>query len=140
MAEQISDLGLGGGVALEGAASNSAVRAALGKAELFVLPCRQGSDGDRDGIPVALMEAMACGVCAVSGDLPTIRELIDDGENGYLVPPEDAAALSGTLERLLRNPEERCATAAAGRRRIETEFSLELNSLRLRDAFAKLGT
>jgi glycosyltransferase involved in cell wall biosynthesis len=139
LAARVAALGLQAQVELAGAAQNAAVRAALAAADLFVLPCRQDSDGDRDGIPVALMEAMACAVCAVSGDLPAIRELIEDGKTGYLTPPGDAAALAGLLGRLAGRADERLRVAQAGRAHIEREFALAANSLRLQQAFAKLN-
>ncbi len=139
LAARVAALGLQAEVELVGAAQNAAVRAALAEADLFVLPCRQESDGDRDGIPVALMEAMACAVCAVSGDLPAIRELIENGKTGYLTPPGDASALAGLLGRLARQSEERSRVAQAGRAHIEREFSLAPNSLRLQQSFAKLN-
>lgn len=66
---------------------NSEVRKNLLQAAIFVLPCSTDASGDKDGIPVFLMAAMACGVCAVSDDLPTIRELINHRENGLACPP-----------------------------------------------------
>ncbi len=127
-------LGLHDVVAFEGSKDNKDILKMLPKADIFALPCRLDESGDKDGIPVVLMEAMAAGVCCVSGDLPTIRELIFSGENGYLVPAEDIAALAGTLEHLLQNPRHRQSIAVEGRRRILEEFSLEMNVQKLRAA------
>ena len=68
-------------VSFPGAVAHRDVPALLEGKDVFVLPCRISRDGDRDGIPVVLMEAMAQGICAVSGDLPTIRELIRNDES-----------------------------------------------------------
>jgi glycosyltransferase involved in cell wall biosynthesis len=114
-----------------GAVSNDLVRELLGHADYFVLPCRTDANGDRDGIPVVLMEAMACGVPVVSGDLPAIRELIAQGESGMLVDgnkPEDVAR---ALEKLESDPALQDRIAIGGRKRVETEFSLEENVTRL---------
>jgi glycosyltransferase involved in cell wall biosynthesis len=124
-------------VELQGAASNAAVRRELADADLFVLPCRVDASGDRDGIPVALVEAMACGVCAVSGDLVTIRELIDHDRSGVLVRPGSAAQLAGALRRLIQDPQRRAELARAGRRRVEEEFSLQHNLDRLAAVLAR---
>lgn len=129
-----ADLDLGDVVTFLGSRPNSEVRKQLRQAAIFVLPCRTDASGDKDGIPVVLMEAMACGVCAVSGDLPTIRELIDHRENGLLVPPDDVPALANYLKDLLADPDLRRTMAARARLRIQEEFALDVNVGRLRRA------
>jgi glycosyltransferase involved in cell wall biosynthesis len=110
-----------------GAVANADVPALLEKTDVMVLPCRVSGDGDRDGIPVALMEAMAAGICVISGDLPTIRELIRDGASGLLVPPGEPAPLADALVRLATDPVLRQALAKEGRNRVQEEFSSEKN-------------
>ena len=70
------------------------------KASAFCLPCRVLENGDRDGIPNVLMEAMAVGVPVVSTPISGIPELIHDGVNGLLVPSEDPSALAEAFLRL----------------------------------------
>jgi glycosyltransferase involved in cell wall biosynthesis len=118
-------------VTLPGACANTDVRERLKKADVVVLPCQIDPDGDRDGIPVVLMEAMACRVCVVSGDLPTIRELVQDGATGVMVPPGDPYALAHAIASLLADPAHRLALAEAGRTRVAEEFSLEVNVNRM---------
>jgi len=122
-------------VRFPGAIANRDVPALLRGTDIFALPCQISPDGDRDGIPVVLMEAMAMGVCAVSGDLPTIRELILDNESGRLVPPGDPQALATCLRALAGDPSLRASLAREGRRRIEEEFSSGKNLARLLAAF-----
>ncbi|MCX5662520.1 MAG: glycosyltransferase family 4 protein [Planctomycetota bacterium] len=117
-----------------GAVDNEKVPGLLAKTDVFALPCKEDSRGDRDGIPVVLMEAMACGVPALSGNLPAIRELIDDGVNGLLVDGTDPKALADRLAWLAANPAERSRIGHAGRLRVEQEFSLSLNVDRLESA------
>ena len=97
------------GVAVEflGAVSPERVREELSRAQLFVLPCKVARNGDLDGIPVALMEAMAAGVPVVSTRLSGIPELIEDGVNGWLAEPGDARSLADVLAaaRAERSPE-----------------------------------
>jgi len=120
-----------------GAKSNAEVRELMGQAAVFVLPCQQAADGDRDGIPVVLMEAMARNVCVVSGDLETIRELVADNVAGVMVRPGGVDELSDVLVRLSRDAALRRRLAAAGRVRVAEEFSLETNLDRLLAAFAR---
>lgn len=128
--------GLESRISLLGAKSNAEVRRLMLAADLFVLPCRVDPTGDRDGIPVVLMEAMACGVCAVSGDLPAIRELIADGEGGVLIEPGDVDSLADALRELAGDAARRTRLAETGRQRVVEEFSLGVNVQRLLSAFS----
>jgi glycosyltransferase involved in cell wall biosynthesis len=118
-----------------GAKPNGEINAMMKQSDLFVLPCVVAASGDRDGIPVVLMEAMACEVCVVSGDLPTIRELVKDGETGFMVQPGNADALAETLKKLLNDPALRKRVAQQGRKWVAEEFSLNNNAERLATAF-----
>ncbi|WP_039058594.1 colanic acid biosynthesis glycosyltransferase WcaL [Enterobacter sp. Bisph1] len=73
------------------------VKAMLDEADVFLLPSITGADGDMEGIPVALMEAMAVGIPVVSTVHSGIPELIDAGHSGWLVPENDADALAQRL-------------------------------------------
>lgn len=126
-------------VVLPGARPNPEIRTLMQQAGLFVLPCRVDAAGDRDGIPVVLMEAMACGICVISGDLPTIRELVQDGVTGFMVPPGDTEALAERVTALLRDPALRKRIGRQGRARVEEEFSLHRNAARLNEAFDHLN-
>jgi len=96
-----------------------------------------GYCGDRDGIPVVLMEAMSAGVPVVSGDLPAIRELVEQDVTGTLVRPGDIQALADTLSRLTDDPTRRTRLARDGLRRVQSEFEQGLNISRLRRAFSE---
>ena len=128
------DLNLDDSINWLGAVANERVPGLLKDADLFVLPCRMSSAGDRDGIPVVLMEAMACGVAVVGGDLPAIRELVQDRHSGRLVDGTDARALAESLAKLAAEPEGRAQMALNGRHRVEEEFSLAANIDRLESA------
>jgi len=132
---RLKELASGLPVTFVGAVANRDVPALLAGADIFVLPCQIGKDGDRDGIPVVLMEAMAHGLCAVSGDLPTIRELIRNDESGCLVSPGDPQALAKCLLQLAKDPELRGKLARRGRQRVEEEFSSAKNLDRLVSVF-----
>ncbi len=88
-------------------------------ADVFALSSR------REGLPVALMEAMAAGLPVVATAVGGVPELVVHGRTGLLVPPEDAGRLADALRQLLADRERARAMAAAGRARVEQEFSLE---------------
>jgi len=128
---QIEQSRLSDRVSLLGALPQEQVRALLRQAAVFVLPCVPAADGDQDGIPVALMEAMALGVPVISTAISGIPELIEDGVSGWLTPPCDAAALARALRRLLTHPEQADALARVARAIIEREFDVNRNAARL---------
>ena len=92
------------------------VRAQMSRANLVVLPCREAADGDRDGVPLALMEALAAGRPVISTPVSGVPELVDH-EVGWLVPQDDAGALGRALG-AARDPEERTRRGAAGPARL----------------------
>lgn len=134
----VSQLGLTGVVELAGSRDNREILAILPEADLFVLPCRTDAAGDKDGIPVVLMEAMACGLCCVSGDLDTIRELIQEGESGFLVPADDVQVLAGRVIQLLQDADLREEAARRGQDRVRLEFGLEPNLRRFHQALLRI--
>ena len=91
-------------VRLAGPLGQTALLAEYRRATVFCLPCRVAADGDRDGIPNVLVEAMACGLPVVTTGVSGIPELVVDGVNGLLVPSEDPQALAEAIARLHRDP------------------------------------
>ena len=129
------DLGVADAVTFEGAQPHSVCLEAIAASGLFALPCRTAANGDKDGIPVVLMEAMAAQRPVIAGDLPAIRELVEGGKEGLLVPPDDPAALAEALRRLVADPALRKALGLAGRFHIQAEFADDINLDRLSGAF-----
>jgi glycosyltransferase involved in cell wall biosynthesis len=78
----------------------------------------------REGLPKALLEAAASARAIVAADVPGSREIVRPGENGWLVPARDAAALATALKEAIAQPDVRARYGAAGRRIVEREFSL----------------
>jgi len=126
-------------VVLLGDTDNDQVMELMAKADVFALPCRVASTGDRDGIPVVLMEAMARGRCVISGDLETIRELVEDGVSGVMIPPGDQKALENALVGLANNRDRVDNLGVAARKRIEGEFDLLFNAQRIVDVMTSKG-
>ncbi|MGY0559805.1 glycosyltransferase family 4 protein [Luteimonas sp. A277] len=134
---RIDRLGLGDRVEMAGALSQQAIRAKLQKATIFALPCEVAPDGNRDGIPVALMEAMAAGCPVVSCAVSGVPELITDEVHGLLAAEYDPAALARALERLLHDPGLRMRLSLAARQRIELEFDARKEALKLHRLMAE---
>lgn len=101
---QIRRSGLSTQVRLLGSARQEEVQAHYRAAHCFALPCVIARDGDRDGLPTSLVEAMACELPVVTTPVTGIPELLHDNQNGLLVPPGDAEALAGALARILADP------------------------------------
>jgi glycosyltransferase involved in cell wall biosynthesis len=92
------------------------------RASVFALPCRVLEDGDRDGIPNVLMEAMACGVPVVTTGVSGIPELVRDGVNGLVVRPDRPSELADALHRLVKDPGLARDLAERGRSTISERF------------------
>ena len=127
-----AELGLGHRVRFLGSRSQDEVRAALDEADLFVLPSVVAADGQMEGLPVALMEALACGVPTVSTALSGIPEIIVDNVTGLLAVPGDPVSLNTALTAITQADTERFGIA--GRELVSRDFDLH----RTIDALAEL--
>ncbi len=133
--ELIKGCGLTDRIRLLGAMPQERVRGLLQRADVFALPCVIGSNNDRDGIPVVLMEAMAMEVPVISTRLSGIPELIEDGVSGLLVFPGDNKALAQVLARLLDAEDVRFQLGQAGRAKVAREFNVNLSAHQLVELF-----
>jgi glycosyltransferase involved in cell wall biosynthesis len=115
-------LGLADVVTLAGARPPADLVAALQAGDVFALTPVVTADGDRDGVPNVLVEAMACGLPVVSTAVGGVPELVVDGENGLLAPPHDPDAVARHLANLLEDPHRRRALGASGRCTVEARF------------------
>jgi colanic acid/amylovoran biosynthesis glycosyltransferase len=123
--DRIDDLGMGDRVRLLGPRTEDEVAELLASASIFVHPSTVTRRGWMDGIPVALMEAMATQLPVVSTWVSGIPELVGDREEGLLVFPDDPGALAEALASLLDDPEGARAMGRRGRGKVEEDFHLE---------------
>ena len=131
----VQDLGLEQHVAFLGAQTHEEVIDAYRRAWLFVLPCVVGDDGDRDGIPNVILEAMAMGLPVVSTRHSGIPEVVEHEVTGLLVPPADATGLAEALAQVLEDRHAADRMGAQGRTVVIDRFDVEHNVRVLWDRF-----
>ena len=129
---------LEGVVIFEGARDQEYILALLQDSDLFALPCVATADGDQDGVPVSLTEAMACAIPVVTTPVGGIPELVRSGWNGYLVPERDVAALADALQRLISEPALRKRMGARARETVRTSFQIGVTARQLADIFREV--
>lgn len=137
LAQRITDLGLDGMVFLTGMLTQESLIELYKQATLFVLPWQITADGDRDGIPNVLAEAMAMELAVISTEVSGIPELIEPMRNGVLVRPEDPAGLAGAIKQLLEQPQLRGELGKAGRQKVCQLCSARDNALQLMTLFGE---
>jgi glycosyltransferase involved in cell wall biosynthesis len=132
---QISRLGLTGQVQLIGPLRQTDVVKEMQNAAVLAVPCIIAKDGDRDGLPNVIQEALALGLPVVATDVTGIPEVIQNNRTGFLVPQRDPQVLAKAIEQLLQDPGLGVRLATEGRRLIEAEFNIRRNTQRRRDLF-----
>lgn len=119
--DQVARLGLENRVHFLGMVEN--VQELMRDLDVVVLPT--WNRWRKEGCPVALLEAMACGKACVATNIPGSRDIIEDGISGLLVEPEDADALAKAINHLIEDKDLREKMGKAARKRVETTFSIE---------------
>ncbi|WP_226963562.1 glycosyltransferase [Nostocoides sp. F2B08] len=138
---QITAAGLEGTVTLLGPRGQDEIRDLLRWADVLVAPCVVGRDGNADGLPTVLLEAMAMGVPCVSTAVTGIPEAIHPASpegpaTGLLLPPGDVEAVAAAMEDAARPDFPRTEIARSARALIETEFDSRVQARRLADVTA----
>ncbi|BBY45253.1 glycosyltransferase [Mycolicibacterium celeriflavum] len=133
-----TELGLRSRVRFHGAQSETVVKQALGEADLFVLPSIVAADGQMEGLPVALMEALASGMPTASTSLSGIPELVIPEKTGLLATPADAQSLHDTLDQLISSGPALDGYVRTGRDLVEREFDITATTAGLRALFATI--
>lgn len=131
-------LGVAARVRFLGGVENRRLPDLYRRAAMAVFPFVVGSDGDREGFGLVLVEALGCGCPVIAGDVPAVRDTITHGETGLLVPPGDAAALAVAIRRLIADPDLGRRLAQAGRERVRIRFDWRVIASRYHALFEGL--
>jgi len=118
-------LGLSGRVDFPGFLDAAGLRAAMGRAHVFLHPSETPADGNREGVPNAMLEAMATGLPVLATRHGGIPEAVDDGRNGFLVAEGDAGGLAAAAVRLCADPGIYASMAVAARESMQERFARE---------------
>jgi colanic acid/amylovoran biosynthesis glycosyltransferase len=121
--QRISDLDLRQNVELLGYVDPLTFRGLMEQAHIVILPSVTASDGDTEGTPLVLVEALAMGIPVVSTQHADIPEIVKDGVNGFLVPERDSGALAERLIHLVEHPESWEGMGRAGREHVMEHFN-----------------
>src|SRR5262249_32424619 len=136
--QRISRLALADRVTLAGSLAEHELAELYRRVDLFALACEVEPNGDRDGIPNVVIEAMASGLPVVSTRVSGLPECVGHGVTGLLVPERAPIALADALAELMARPERARALGRAGRQKVEREFTAARNvapiAAALRDA------
>lgn len=131
---QMASLGLADStIEFVGALPHDQVAEFISGLDVFVLPCKKDSNGDMDGIPMVLMEAMLCEIPVISTELSGIPELVMNNISGLTVKPENDIELSSAISKLMDSPELKLHLVSGGKQRVEDEFLLNNNVAKLLD-------
>ena len=133
--EQIASLNLQSQVKIIGPLPQNEVIQHIQSSAVFAAPFIVGQDGNRDGLPTTLLEAMALGTPCVSTDVTGIPEILHHGETGLMVPQHQAEPLADAIEALLSSPPKRIRLAQGARHLIENNFKIDQNTIVLRALF-----
>ena len=108
----------------------------VANAAVFAAPCVVGEDGNRDGLPTVLLEAMALGTPCVATPVTGIPEIIEHEVTGLLVGERDPRALADALARMIEDPVLRVGLAKAARDLVETEFDARRQAALVAEGFS----
>ena len=136
----VRDLDMGRYVQFRGDVPDSELMRYYEDADMFILPCIVTENGDRDGIPVAMMEAMAMVLPVISTSVSGIPELVEDGASGILVPPKDEKAIADAIITLCKDGELGVKMGEEGRKIIEREFNIVFEAEKLIGVFENVTT
>lgn len=133
--EQVELMGLSDKVNFKGPLPHDQVVTFVRGLDMFILPCKKDKQGDMDGIPVVLMEAMMLGTSVISSRITGIPELVIDDETGLLIDPNNAEQLASCILNLIHDDELRARLTLSAIIKVEEEFAQDVNAKRLSTLF-----
>ncbi len=134
----ILQLGARGRIKIIGSVEQTVVKALMMDSDFFLLPSVTGSNGDQEGIPVTLMEAMATGMPVISTYHSGIPELVENGKSGFLVPERDVDALTDRLIYLIEHPELWPKMGREGREFVKKYYDIRKLNIKLETIYQSL--
>lgn len=135
----IEQLDMGMRIRLAGPRPHSETLAALNRAHLLIAPSVTAADGDQEGIPNVVKEAMALGLPVIATRHGGNAELVEHGVSGYLVPERDVTALANGIAELIDASDRWPSFGRAGRRKVETEFDARRLAVELSDIYLRVA-
>ncbi len=138
--DRVTQLGIEDHVSFLDNVSDERLVSEFDEAQGFLLPCVIDDLGNRDGIPVVLMEAMAMQTPPISTKVSGIPELVENEQNGLLTEPKDPGATAEAIVRLLRNDYERETYAENAREKVCRDFNIKTETEKLESVFERAGS
>ena len=134
----IQELDIGDIVKLLGWKQQQELVDILNNTDILIAPSVTSENGDQEGIPVAIMEAMAVGLPIISTQHSSIPELVEDGVSGFLVPEKDVNALAKKLGYMIEQPQIRLEMGRAGRAYVENYYNINKLNEQLLEIYHQL--
>jgi colanic acid/amylovoran biosynthesis glycosyltransferase len=134
----ISDAGMQEHIFLLGAKDQAGVKELFDQTDIFLLASVTAENGDQEGTPTVLVEAICCGIPVISTYHSGIPDIITDGESGFLVPEKDIDALKEKLGYLIDHPETWAQMGRKGREHFDKEFNVDVLNQRLENIYYQL--
>jgi len=136
----IQEWNVGDAVHLEGRRSEAEIKRFFRNSHLFVAPFIETANGDKDGIPTSLLEAMASGIPVVATDAGSITEVIENHRDGLIVPQRDSRALAAAISDLLHDGSRRARLSENATRKISEKFDVTTSEKLFHDQLTVLLT
>jgi len=131
----VRELDLSSQVSFPGFISYDRVAEQFCSADVFIMPCKVDSTGNRDGLPTVILEALLHRVPVIAADIAGVGEVVENGVTGLLIPPRQPQVIAAAVLQMVRNREAALSMAERGRSRVHQDFNPEHNHRRVLELF-----